>query len=288
MKWKTARSVLDLSMPKVMGIVNLTPDSFSDGGLHHGVSAALQHCQKLLRDGADILDIGAESTRPGANAVTEDEELRRLVPVLREAVTLGVPVSVDTYKPGVMQVALDLGADIINDVWALRWHEPAADALTATQVIARHPACGICLMHMNGEPSSMHLFAMQGDAVAQVRLFLHEAASELQRSGVEKIRIVVDPGVGFGKTAAQNFALLSRQKELLDAGFPLLLGWSRKSSLAACAGVASDSTMRADLDGRVVASVTAAVLAVERGASILRVHDVLETVQALRVLNAIR
>ncbi len=275
-------------MPKVMGIVNLTPDSFSDGGLHHGVSAALHHCEKLLRDGADILDIGAESTRPGANAVTEDEELQRLVPVLRQAVTLGLPVSVDTYKPGVMQVALDLGADIINDVWALRWHQPATDALTATQVIARHPACGICLMHMHGEPSSMHLFAMQGDAVAQVRLFLHQAASELQRSGVEKSRIVVDPGIGFGKTAAQNFALLSRQTELLGAGFPLLVGWSRKSSLAACAGVASGCTTRVDLDGRVVASVTAAVLAVERGASILRVHDVLETVQALRVLNAIR
>jgi dihydropteroate synthase len=288
MKWKTARSILDLTTPRVMGIVNVTPDSFSDGGRHAGVSAALQHCEKLIRDGVDILDIGAESTRPGATAVTEDEELMRLVPVLREAVGLGVAVSVDTYKPGVMRVALDLGADIINDVWALRWREPATDALTATQVIARHPACGICLMHMHGEPSTMQLFAMQGDAVPQVRLFLQEAASDLQRSGVETSRIVVDPGIGFGKTAAQNFALLSRQKELLVAGFPLLVGWSRKSSLAACAGIATGSAARVDPEGRVVASVTAAVLAVERGASILRVHDVLETVQALRVLSAIR
>jgi dihydropteroate synthase len=245
----------------------------------------LRHCEQLLRDGADILDIGAESTRPGAAAVTVDEELARLLPVLYEAVRLGVPVSVDTYKPGVMQAALDLGADIVNDVWALRWrHQHATDSLSATQVLARHPACGVCLMHMHGEPSTMQLLPMQGDAVAQARLFLQKAAGELHRAGVEKNRIVIDPGIGFGKSAAQNFALLARQAELLGSDYPLLVGWSRKSSLGALVGTASGS----EPEQRLVVSVTAAVLAVERGASIVRVHDVLETVQALKVLGAIR
>lgn len=284
MKWQTSKFLLDLTTPRVMGIVNVTPDSFSDGGCHADVHSALRHCEKLLRDGADILDIGAESTRPGAAAVTVDEELARLVPVLREAIRLGVPVSVDSYKPDVMQVALDLGVDIINDVWALRWRDAAADSLTATQVVARHPACGICLMHMHGEPSTMQLLPMQGDAVAQARLFLQKAAGELHRAGVEKNRIVIDPGIGFGKSAAQNFALLARQAELLGSDYPLLVGWSRKSSLGALVGTASGS----EPEQRLVVSVTAAVLAVERGASIVRVHDVLETVQALKVLGAIR
>jgi dihydropteroate synthase len=285
MKWQTSKFLLDLTTPRVMGIVNLTPDSFSDGGCHADVHSALRHCEQLLRDGADILDIGAESTRPGAAAVTVDEELARLLPVLYEAVRLGVPVSVDTYKPGVMQAALDLGADIVNDVWALRWrHQHATDSLSATQVLARHPACGVCLMHMHGEPSTMQLLPMQGDAVAQARLFLQKAAGELHRAGVEKNRIVIDPGIGFGKSAAQNFALLARQAELLGSDYPLLVGWSRKSSLGALVGTASGS----EPEQRLVVSVTAAVLAVERGASIVRVHDVLETVQALKVLGAIR
>jgi dihydropteroate synthase len=284
MKWQTSKFLLDLTTPRVMGIVNVTPDSFSDGGCHADVNSALRHCEKLVRDGADILDIGAESTRPGAAAVTVDEELARLLPVLYEAVRLGVPVSVDTYKPGVMQAALDLGVDIINDVWALRWREAATDLRTATQVLARHPACGICLMHMHGEPSTMQLLPMQGDAVAQARLFLQKAAGELHRAGVEKNRIVIDPGIGFGKSAAQNFALLARQAELLGSDYPLLVGWSRKSSLGALVGTASGS----EPEQRLVVSVTAAVLAVERGASIVRVHDVLETVQALKVLGAIR
>lgn len=285
MKWQTSKFLLDLTTPRVMGIVNVTPDSFSDGGCHADVHSALRHCEKLLRDGADILDIGAESTRPGAAAVTVDEELARLLPVLYEAVRLGVPVSVDSYKPDVMQVALDLGVDIINDVWALRWRrQHATDSLSATQVLARHRACGVCLMHMHGEPFSMQLLPMQGDAVAQARLFLQKAAGELHRAGVEKNRIVIDPGIGFGKSAAQNFALLARQAELLGSDYPLLVGWSRKSSLGALVGTASGS----EPEQRLVVSVTAAVLAVERGASIVRVHDVLETVQALKVLGAIR
>lgn len=288
MKWKTSRFLLDLTSPKVMGIVNVTPDSFSDGGRHASVSSAMQHCEQLLKDGADILDIGAESTRPGAAPVTLDEELARLVPVLCEAVRLGVPVSVDTYKPGVMQVALDLGADIINDIWALRWRDAAADSPTGTKVVARHPACGLCLMHMHGDPLTMQLFPMQGDALTQITCFLQEAANNLHQVGVEKDRIVIDPGIGFGKTAAQNFSLLSRQAELLGGAYPLLVGWSRKSSLASLTGVRMGSAADGYRDGPVVASITAAVLAVERGASIVRVHDVLETVQALRVLSAIR
>ena len=283
MKWKTSRFLLDLATPRVMGIVNVTPDSFSDGGRHADVNSTLRHCEKLLRDGADILDIGAESTRPGAAAVTLEEELARLVPVLREAVHLGVPVSVDTYKPDVMQVALDLGADIINDVWALRWHQQATDSLTATQVVARHPACGVCLMHMQGEPSTMQLRPMQGDAVAQVKLFLQKAVSELHRAGVEKSRIVIDPGIGFGKSAAQNFALLARQADLLELACPLLVGWSRKSSLAGMSG--KGEALQASQ--RLMPSVAAALLAVERGAAVVRVHDVRETVQALQVLRAI-
>lgn len=280
--------MLDLATPRVMGIVNVTPDSFSDGGRHADVNSTLRHCEKLVRDGADILDIGAESTRPGAVAVPVAEELARLLPVLCEAVRLGVPVSVDTYKPGVMQAALDLGVDIINDVWALRWRDAATDSRTATQVVARHPACGICLMHMHGEPSTMQLLPVQGDAVAQARLFLQKAAGELHGAGVEKNRIVIDPGIGFGKSAAQNFSLLARQAELLGSDYPLLVGWSRKSSLGALVGTATADATGSEPEQRLALSVTAAVLAVERGASVVRVHDVLETVQALRVLSAIR
>ncbi len=289
MQWTTSRFLIDLAMPKVMGIVNLTPDSFSDGGRHMAPATAVRHCEKLLKEGADILDIGAESTRPGAVAVGQAEELARLLPVLREAVKLGVPVSVDSYKPTVMQAMLDLGADIINDVWALRWSGPQADpSVAASQVVARHPNCGVCLMHMHREPSTMQTLPMQGDVVAQVALFFERAVAELQARGVDRGRIVIDPGIGFGKTVAQNFALLARQHELLGTACPLLVGWSRKSSLTEALGIARDSVARPNLQGRLVASVAAALLAVERGASIVRVHDVMETVQALKVWRALR
>ena len=289
MQWTTSRYLIDLAAPRVMGIVNVTPDSFSDGGSHACAGAALRHCEKLLREGADILDVGAESTRPGAIALDQDQELARLLPVLREAVKLGVPVSVDTYKPNVMQAALDLGADIINDIWALRWRGPLQDQpLTAMQVLARHPGCGVCLMHMHGEPTTMQATTMEGDAVPQVLGFLQRVAGELRDRGVQQSRIAIDPGIGFGKTMAQNFALLARQEELLRGGYPLLVGWSRKSSLAAVAGISAEATARAEPHQRLAASVAAAVLAVERGASVVRVHDVLATVQALRVLEAIK
>ncbi len=279
MIWQTSRFSIDLSRPRVMGIVNVTPDSFSDGGRYlsadGNVAAALAHCEKLLRDGADLLDIGGESSRPGAPPVPLVEELARVLPVVRHAVALGVPLSIDTYKPEVMQAVLDLGADVINDIWALR--QPGA-----LDVIAGHPACGVCLMHMHGEPQTMQSAPMAGDVVPVVRAFLQQAAQGLQAAGVAAPRILLDAGVGFGKTVAQNFSLLARQDELLSLGFPLLAGWSRKSSLAVvCASSAST-----DLASRLVPSVAAALLAVERGARVVRVHDVRETVQALQVWQA--
>ena len=288
MQWKTSRFVIDLTRPKVMGIVNVTPDSFSDGGQHASTAGALQHCEKLLQDGADILDIGGETTRPGAQPVALEDELRRVLPVVREAVKLGVPVSVDTYKPQVMQAVLDLGADIINDVWALRWMESSpATTLNGMQVVSQHPRCGVCLMHMHREPLTMQMAPMEGDVVSEVLSFLEHATQSLRGLGVEKTRIVIDPGIGFGKTVAQNFSLLSRQRELLTGGYPLLAGWSRKSSLAAVTGIAATQEVPQDLQGRMVPSVAAALLAVERGACVVRVHDVRETVLALKVLSAI-
>jgi dihydropteroate synthase len=277
-RWTTTRFDIDLRRPQVMGIVNVTPDSFSDGGAHASAAAALRHCEQLLRDGADMLDIGGESTRPGSPPVPLADELARVLPVVRGAVTLGVPVSVDTYKPEVMRAVLEQGADIINDVWALR--QPGAAA-----AVAAHPRCGACLMHMHREPQTMQATPMQGDAVAQVLSFLQLAAHDLRALGVESSRIVLDPGIGFGKTVAQNFELLARQRELLAAGYPLLVGWSRKSSLGAVLqGAAAASPPPAE---RVAASVAAALMAVERGARIVRVHDVRPTVQALAVWKQI-
>ena len=273
MLWQTSRFAVDLARPQVMGIVNATPDSFSDGGQHAGAAAALRHCEQLLEEGADILDIGGESTRPGSPAVPLQEELARVLPVVAGAVRLGVPVSVDTYKPEVMQAALDLGADIVNDIWALR--QPGA-----AEAVARHPACGVCLMHMHRDPQTMQAAPMEGDVVPQVLSFLELSAQSLQALGVDKARIVLDSGIGFGKTVAQNFALLARQRELLDLGYPLLAGWSRKSSLGAVTGL--------PVEERLVPSVAAAVLAVERGVRIVRVHDVRATVAALAVWRAMQ
>lgn len=272
--WQAGRFQLDLARPLVMGIVNVTPDSFSDGGSHADVSSALAHCEQLLSEGADILDIGGESTRPGSPAVPLEEELRRVVPVIREAVRLGVPLSIDTYKPQVMQAVLDLGADIVNDIWSLR--QPGA-----REVVAGHPRCGVCLMHMHRDPQTMQVAPMEGDAVAQSMDFLAEQVRQLQALGVAAERIVIDPGVGFGKTVEQNFALLARQQAFAQLGFPILAGWSRKSALGVVTGLAEASQ-------RALPSVVAAVLAADRGARVLRVHDVRETVQGLAVWSAMR
>lgn len=272
--WQAGRFQLDLARPLVMGIVNVTPDSFSDGGSHADVSSALAHCEQLLSEGADILDIGGESTRPGSPAVPLEEELRRVVPVIREAVRLDVPLSIDTYKPQVMKAVLDLGADIVNDIWSLRQRG-------AREVVAGHPRCGVCLMHMHRDPQTMQVAPMEGDAVAQAVDFLAEQARQLQALGVAAERIVIDPGVGFGKTVEQNFSLLGRQQAFAQLGFPILAGWSRKSALGAVTGLAEASQ-------RALPSVVAAVLAADRGARVLRVHDVRETVQGLAVWSAMQ
>lgn len=270
-QWQTSRFLLQLDKPQVMGIVNVTPDSFSDGGKHAGVSLAMEHAELLLRQGAHILDIGGESTRPGSPAVGLEEELARVLPVVREAVKLGVPISIDTYKAEVMAASLDLGADIINDIWALR--QPGT-----FEVVSRHGDCGVCLMHMHRTPQDMHLDHMQGDAALQVRDFLWQITQPLMAAGVARSRIVWDYGIGFGKSVAQNFALLANQQALLELDFPLLAGWSRKGSLGQVSGL--------PVDERMVPSVAAALLAVERGARVVRVHDVKETVAALAVWQA--
>jgi dihydropteroate synthase len=278
MHWQTTRFELDLARPWVMGIVNLTPDSFSDGGQHAQGSQALRHAELLLNQGAGILDVGAESTRPGALAVPLDEELARLMPFLREAVRWQVPISVDTYKPEVMQAVLDLGVDIVNDIWALR--QPGAE-----RVVAAHPSCGVCLMHMHRDPQTMQLQPMSGDVVSAVAQFLQARMQSLLAQGVDASRLVLDPGIGFGKTVVQNFELLARQSVLMGTGRPLMAAWSRKSSLGAV--LAQDGPIPPPSE-RLSASVAAALMAVERGARLVRVHDVKPTVDALRVWQALQ
>ncbi len=283
--WHTTRFQIDLTQPQIMGIVNLTPDSFSDGGSYADLKACLKHCEQFIKDGAAILDLGAESSRPGAPPISQGEELARLLPVLREAVKLNVPISVDTYKPQVMQAALDAGADIINDIWGFR----RVDAgVSSTQVVMDHGRCGLVMMHMHRDPQSMQLQPMREDedVVQRVKNDLlsfceHLAHIPLGLSAdlALKTRLLIDPGIGFGKTVAQNFALLTRQRELLELGYQLVAGWSRKSSLGAVTGIA-------EAKDRMIPSIAAALLAAERGARVLRVHDVRETAQALKVWQA--
>jgi dihydropteroate synthase len=269
--WQTTRYRIDLSRPRVMGIVNITPDSFFDGGQHGSTQAALAHCEQLLKDGVDILDLGGESSRPGAAPLSLEDELARVLPVLRGALSLGVPVSIDTYKPETMRAAMDLGVDIVNDIYALRW--PGA-----LEAVAAHPTCGVCLMHMQGEPQSMQQKPIYGDVLTEVAAFLSARASALEAAGVQTQRIVLDPGIGFGKTAEHNLALLARQRELLTLGYPLLIGWSRKSTLGRLTG--------RPVGDRLVASVAAALAAAQLGAKLLRVHDVAATVDALKLWEA--
>ncbi len=271
--WRAGRFAIDLTRPQVMGIVNVTPDSFSDGGRFADVDAARHHCDRLLEEGADILDIGGESTRPGAVAPTADEELARVLPVLRHAVGLGVPVSVDTSEPAVMHAALEAGADIVNDVRSLR----RAGALAC---VAAHPAAGVCLMHMRGEPGGMDAEAVYGDVVAEVCGWLHARLAALVSAGIAAERVVLDPGIGFAKTREHDLQLLRRQHELLAAGRPLLAGWSRKRTVGTVTG--------RPVGERLAGSLAAALLAVERGARVVRVHDVAATADALRLWQAAR
>jgi len=270
--WKTTRFDLDLAeRPLVMGVVNVTPDSFSDGGLRLEAAIAIDYCERLLGEGVDILDLGGESTRPGAPRLDAEEEWRRLEPVVRAALNFGVPVSVDTCKTEVMRRALDLGVDIINDVQALR--DEGAVAL-----LAEHGSAGTCLMHMRGEPASMQQLTDYGDVVVEVADFLGERLRVLVDAGVAAERITLDPGYGFAKTVDQNLELQRRQRELLTLGRPLLIGWSRKSTLGAVTGKA--------VDERMAASVGAALASVAMGARVVRVHDVGPTVDALKIWQA--
>ncbi len=270
--WQTTRFELSFQRPLVMGIVNITPDSFSAVPAPQLASQAIQEAEQLMQDGADILDLGAESTRPGATPVTAEQEWVRLEPVLRELLTWKSPVSVDTYHAITMRRALDMGVDIINDVWALR----QADALS---VVAAY-RCGICLMHMHGEPQTMQASPMQGDALDLVHDFFREQFQRTDAAGIAMQRLMFDPGIGFGKTVEQNFQLLALQDRFHDLPAPLMVGWSRKSSLGAVTGLG--------VHDRMVPSVAAAVLAVERGAAVVRVHDVAATVSALAVWSAAR
>ena len=267
------RHRLCLDRPLVMGVLNVTPDSFSDGGRYLEPAAALDHARQMVDAGADIIDVGGESTRPGAATTPEAVEVERVVPLIGRIAALGVPVSADTRKSAVMRAAIAAGASMINDVSALR----GAGALEA---IAGAPApVAVCLMHMRGEPETMQQNVAYADVLAEVRDFLAARAAACQAAGIGRERIVVDPGFGFGKTVEHNLDLLRRLPELVLLGYPLLVGLSRKSTIGALTGGGAAE--------RLAGSVAAALAAVARGAKIIRVHDVRETVDALKVWNAV-
>ena len=268
-----AGRIVRLDRPRVLGIVNVTPDSFSDGGEHATVEAAIAHGLRLAEEGADILDIGGESTRPGASDIPVDEELRRVVPVVEAlARQVSLPISIDTSKPEVMRAAVAAGAGLINDVYALR-REGALEAAAVLGV-------PVVLMHMLGEPRSMQEAPRYDDVVADVHRFLAERIFAAEMAGIAKKRIVVDPGFGFGKTLAHNLALLAQLDRFTELGVPVLAGLSRKKTIGELTG-------RADPPDRIHGSVAAHLLAAQRGARLLRVHDVAATVDALKVWNAV-
>jgi dihydropteroate synthase len=265
------RFVLSLARPLIMGVVNVTPDSFSDGGRFLETDRAIAHGSELARQGADILDIGGESTRPGARPVPAAQELDRVLPVLEGLRGLDLPLSVDTYKPEVMRAALASGASMINDINALQ-----ADG--AIEVV-RGSDCAVCLVHKQGDPQTMQENPRYEDVVAEVREFLARRVAACESAGVSRSRIAVDPGFGFGKRSAHNLELLRNLGAFADLGVPMLVGLSRKSTLGKITNQPAEQ--------RTIASVTAALLAVQRGAAIVRVHDVAEMRAALRILGAV-
>ena len=271
MHFRCGQFRIDLSRPRVMGIVNVTPDSFSDGGRFFSPQRAIEHARQLYDEGADLLDIGGESTRPGAAAVGLQEELDRVLPVIEGLCDVEIPVSIDTGKPEVMRAALDAGASLVNDVNALQ-------AEGALEIVAASSA-GVCLMHKQGTPQTMQNQPAYDDVVAEVSNFLKHRMAVLEAAGIGRERILLDPGFGFGKTLAHNLALLRQLSRLTGLGVPLLVGLSRKSMLGQLTGC--------EVDDRKNVSVVAALLAVQRGAAIVRVHDVRETVEALNILHAL-
>jgi dihydropteroate synthase len=260
-----------LAHPLIMGIVNVTPDSFADGGHYFDKVRAVEHAQRLIGEGADIVDVGGESTRPGAPVVPADEELRRVLPVVEALMGHGVPVSVDTNKAEVMRKVLAAGASMINDISALS--DPEAMA-----AIARSD-CAVCLMHMQNDPATMQAAPRYDDVVAEIKDFLSARIAAAESAGIGRERIAIDPGFGFGKTATHNLVLLRELGEFAELGVPVLVGWSRKSTIGKITGRATSD--------RVHGSVAAALMAVERGAAIVRVHDVAATRDALAMHNAV-
>ncbi|HXV08493.1 MAG TPA: dihydropteroate synthase [Burkholderiales bacterium] len=269
---RCGRFLLPLTRPLIMGVVNITPDSFSDGGRFLDPAAAAEHASRLAEEGADILDLGAESTRPGAAPVSAEAEAARVLPVLDAVRGLPLPISVDTRKPETMRAALSHGASMINDIDALQ----APGALDAV----RDSDCGLCLMHKQGDPQTMQVAPAYTDVMREVKEFLAQRVAACSAAGIDRERLAVDPGFGFGKTAAHNLELLRRLGELAQLGMPVLAGLSRKTTLGEITG-------RAPGD-RLAASVAAALLAVQRGAAIVRVHDVAATRDALLVLSALQ
>lgn len=270
--WQCGRFVLDLHKTVVMGVVNITPDSFSDGGRYASTDQAIAQAHRLIEEGAQIIDLGAESTRPGATPVNDAQELARILPVMEALRDSGVVLSVDTSKPNVMRNVLQMGADLINDISGLRHPEARA-------IVAGHKTCGVCVMHMQGTPATMQISPQYGDVVADVFDELRSTARSLQADGIAADRISLDPGFGFGKSVHHNLTLMRHLSELVASGYPVTVGVSRKSMLGAITG--------RSVDQRLVGSVAAMLALVARGAQIVRVHDVQETVDALRVWDAV-
>ena len=262
-----------------MGILNATPDSFSDGGEFRTASDAIAQAERMIANGVDMIDIGGESTRPGAEPVSLQEELDRVLPVIEALKECGVALSIDTYKAETMRQALRAGVDCVNDIWALR-QEGAVDAILENDKLDPEKQCGIVLMHMQRDPQTMQFDPEYIDVIAEVKLFLQEHAKLLQERGISQNRIAIDPGFGFGKSLQHNLKMLADFDQFSDLGYPVLAGISRKSMLGKLTG--------RDTNERVAPSVAAAILAADRGARIIRVHDVQETVDSLKVWEAIR
>ncbi len=256
-----------------MGVVNITPDSFSDGGLYHSTQKAIAHAKNLIEEGADILDIGGESTRPGSQPVSINEELNRVIPVLEALVSTGTPISIDTSKPEVMKYAIEAGAFMINDINALR--SPGA-----LEIVAQNDYVRVCLMHMQGAPSNMQENPQYKDIVSEVSNFLQQRINAAHAVGISQDRLVIDPGFGFGKTLQHNLELLNQLDKLAILGIPVLAGLSRKSMLGAITGN--------NVNHRIHESIAAALLAVVKGARIVRVHDVKASKEALAVYHAVK
>lgn len=271
--WQCGRFTFERSHCVLMGIVNVTPDSFSDGGVNLVAGQAIRHAQKLIEQGAQIIDIGGESTRPGAIAVPVNQEIDRIMPVLDALRHAGVAISVDTRKPQVMQAALEAGADIINNVDGFR-------DLTSRQIVSDHPNCGLCIMHMQGEPTTMQHQPTYSDVVSEVRQALNHDAQVLMQHGINRNRISIDPGFGFGKTLDHNYSILAHLDQIVALDFPVMIGLSRKSMIG--------SVLNKPIDQRVVGSVAGALIALNQGAMILRVHDVDATQDALKVWQAVK